>query len=272
MCGKTGRSAVSAQALMVPYGGTAGACPLRQRLARRGLVAQHFVVSHCRCLAVAWGRWIGGAIGGESMNQKWHRRAEDFKLFGEALQPLFLTLSAIGAVSTFFVAEVDRAEGREQEAKDRTFEARKPYLAKQLDLYSETTGVVGLLLATNPTKGDDYGEVLKRWTKLYQSELPLVADQHCVESELVAVDKAAWDYYQPASFGKEKGKIADERKAAKVVLESKACDLAFAMQAAVSKAWNTSRQKAGNSGAPSPACPPRPGTFQCPEVHQKEGL
>src|SRR5215467_8913489 len=119
MCGKTGRSAVSAQALMVPYGGTAGACPLRQRLARRGLVAQHFVVSHCRCQAVAWGRWIGGAIGGESMNQKW------------------------------------------QEAKDRTFEARKPYLAKQLDLYSETTGVVGLMLAMNPDKGDEYGEVMR---------------------------------------------------------------------------------------------------------------
>jgi hypothetical protein len=96
------------------------------------------------------------------MNQKWHPRAEDFKLFGEALQPLFLTLSAIGAVSTFFVAEVDWAEGREREAKDRTFEARKPYLSKQLDLYSETTGVVGLLLAVNPDKGDDYGEVLKR--------------------------------------------------------------------------------------------------------------
>jgi hypothetical protein len=102
--------------------------------------------------------------------------------------------------------------------------------------------------------------------------LPLVADQHCIESELVAVDKAAWDYYQPPSLGKGKEKVADERKAARSVLENKACDLAFAMQAAVSKAWDTSQRKAGNSGAASIACPPRPGTFLCPEVHQKEGL
>jgi hypothetical protein len=167
------------------------------------------------------------------------------------------------------VAEIDMADSREKEAKDRTVEVRKPYLAKQLELYSETTGVVGLMPAVNPN--NDYGKVVKDWTKLYLWELPLVAD-HCVETQLAAVDKAVWDYYQPPSFGKEEGKVAAERKAAKVVLEKKACDLAFAMQAAVSKAWSPSGQKAGSRGDASAACPTRPGTFVCPELHQREGL
>jgi hypothetical protein len=79
------------------------------------------------------------------MNEKWHRRAGDWKLIGEALQPFFLTLSALSAVVTFVWAEVEEVHGREKEAKDRMFEARKPYLAKQLELYSATTSVVGSL-------------------------------------------------------------------------------------------------------------------------------
>jgi len=43
------------------------------------------------------------------------------------------------SVATFVIAEIDEIGGRHIEAKDRLFEARKPYLAKQLELYSATT-------------------------------------------------------------------------------------------------------------------------------------
>jgi len=196
------------------------------------------------------------------MDEKWHKRAADWKLVGEALQPFFLGFGAIGAVLTFVVAEIDMADGREKEAKDRTFEARKPYLAKQLDLYSETISVVGLLMSVSPNAGDDFGNVLRRWTTLYLSELPLVADQPCVATRLSAVDKAVWAYYEAPS--------KDERKSRRVALKSAACDLAFAMQSAVSKTWDTSQPGSRNAQDAAAKCGPRPSTFVCPISHLKE--
>ena len=203
-----------------------------------------------------------GGKRGEHMDEKWSRRAGDWKLIGEALQPLFLVLSAIGAVVTFVIAEIDEIAGRHTEAKDRVFEARKPYLAKQLELYSATTSVVGSLLTVDPSDGNDYGMALGRWTKLYLSELPLFADHHCVTTQLAAVDAAIWAYYQAPS--------KDVRKQKKVVLENKACDLEFAMRSAVSRTWDTSQPGARNAEDAATACGPHPSTFVCPVLHQNE--
>src|SRR5258708_35013444 len=107
------------------------------------------------------------------MNAQWEQRAKDWKLIGEALQPFFLTLSAIGAAGTFLVSEIHKSEDRTKEALDRAEARSLPFYQKQLDIFAEAARV-SARLATTPETDPNYPAAIGRFWELYWGDLSMV--------------------------------------------------------------------------------------------------
>ena len=130
------------------------------------------------------------------MNAKWEQRAKDWKLVGEALQPFFLTLTAIGAAITFGVSEFHKAQDREIEANDRLETRSLAFYKKQLDTYAEATRIAARLAVT-PASDPGYPATITRFWELYWGDLSLVEsltedrmkfdDCHAIEEMMVNI-------------------------------------------------------------------------------------
>lgn len=76
----------------------------------------------------------------------------------------------------------------------REFEARKPFVQKQFDLYIETAAVVGRLTTLDP-KSEDWAKNSIRFWQLYWTELSLVEDRG-VELGMVRFGEALTAYHR----------------------------------------------------------------------------
>ena len=142
------------------------------------------------------------------MNAKWEQRAKDWKLIGEALQPFFLTLAAIGAAVTFLVSELHKAQDREIEAKDRLETRSLAFYQKQLDTYAEATRIAARLAVT-PASDPGYPATVARFWELYWGDLSLVESQtedrvkfddcHAIEEMMVNICET---YVSPTDPGR----------------------------------------------------------------------
>lgn len=96
------------------------------------------------------------------------------------------TLKAIaiaGAMITFAWGVFQYFDGREREASVRRIEAMKPFLDRQLALYTEATQVAAAIAAS--TDALEREAALQRFWRLYYGELVLVEDRS-VEAAMVA--------------------------------------------------------------------------------------
>jgi hypothetical protein len=123
-------------------------------------------------------------------------------------------------------AEAARQTARQQEdlARQnniRQFEARKPFVQKQFDLYNETAAVVGRLITLDP-KSDEWAKSSIRFWQLYWSELSVVEDK-AVEAAMVRFGNALQAFHR------------DQRT--QVDLQQASIDLAHALRKSIEESW-----------------------------------
>jgi len=73
-------------------------------------------------------------------------------------------------------AQLAQVEQARRESDARTFEARKPFLDKQLALYIETSQVTGQLVSADDLLDPEWKNKLRRFEQLYWTELSMVED------------------------------------------------------------------------------------------------
>lgn len=106
----------------------------------------------------------------------------------------------------------------------RQFEARRPFLEKQLALYSETAAIVGKLVTHDPSE-EAFREARLRFWQLYWSELSVVEDNG-VASQM----KQFGDALKQWETGTRAASAQDE-------LSTRAYFLAQALRASIDASW-----------------------------------
>ena len=96
------------------------------------------------------------------------------------------TLSILGAVATFAWGVFQYAENDKKQAETRRIEATKPFLDRQLKLYTEATQSAATLASTEDRS--ERAAAIKRFWSLYWGELALVEDKG-VEAAMVMLGK-----------------------------------------------------------------------------------
>lgn len=101
------------------------------------------------------------------------------------LESWIKVLTMLGALGTFTWGIVQFSVAQRLQAESRHLEARKPFLDRQLILYTEITRTAAVL-AAGALPGDDHlrGEAERRFWELYWGELALVEDRG-VEAAMV---------------------------------------------------------------------------------------
>jgi hypothetical protein len=96
-------------------------------------------------------------------------------------------LSILGAVATFAWGVFQYDQTQKQQAETRRIEATKPFLERQLALYTEATQIASTIATTNDKSKRE--SALERFWALYWGELALVEDAF-VEGAMVKLGEA----------------------------------------------------------------------------------
>ena len=96
-------------------------------------------------------------------------------------------LSIVGAVCTFAWGVVQFFQNQKQQGETRRIEATKPFLERQLLLYTEATQLASTIATTSNAKKKELSR--ERFWSLYWGELALVEDSH-VEAAMVNLGNA----------------------------------------------------------------------------------
>jgi hypothetical protein len=99
-------------------------------------------------------------------------------------------LSLLGAVITFSYGVFQYIRNEQRQAESRRVEATKPFLERQLKLYTEATQAAATLATSNDET--ERTAALKRFWSLYWGELALVEDRK-VEVAMVQFGKGLQD-------------------------------------------------------------------------------
>ena len=116
-----------------------------------------------------------------------------------------------------------REEAAKREADTRLFEAQRPFLTKQFDLYMETARVIGVLV-TSDVETSEWLAAKKRFLALYWSELSMVESRE-VEAAMIEFERRLGAYEETRS------------PAAKRALDHAAYGVAHAIRNSLQKAW-----------------------------------
>lgn len=136
--------------------------------------------------------------------------------FPEDLETWIKILTMVGAVIAFFWGVFQYLEGQREQTETRRIEATRPFLERQLKLYTVATQVAAAL-ATSTDERDISNAKIRFWA-LYWGELALVEDKR-VEAAMV-------------QFGR-----ALEEKGAGKDLDSFSLDIAHACRDSLADSW-----------------------------------
>jgi hypothetical protein len=103
------------------------------------------------------------------------------------LDKILKLIAICGAAVTFMWGLFQYFDGREREADVRRIEAMKPFLDRQLELYTEATQVTAAIAVSTDTA--ERTLALQRFWRLYYGELALVEDRS-VEAAMVVFGRA----------------------------------------------------------------------------------
>lgn len=134
------------------------------------------------------------------------------------LEQWLSALSAVGAVALFAWGVVVFIASQRQQATTRRIEATKPFLERQLSLYTSVTQAASVL-ANGYAGNGEYGAAQTAFWRLYWGELALVED-HRVEAAMV-------------EFGRS-GRTQDELKVASL-------NLAHACRDSLAESWGVTQ-------------------------------
>lgn len=151
--------------------------------------------------------------------------------------PVLVALAGgIWAVITYIdkqsVARLEEARIAEQEAQTRLLEAQQPFLERQLDLYFETSEVLGRLAMADPGS-DVFSTAEDRFWALYWSELSLV-ESHGVEAAMVRAGQTL-----PPYSGARRGDPSFDCLQSN--FQSSVYYVAHALRDAITERWGTGR-------------------------------
>lgn len=112
----------------------------------------------------------------------------------------------------------------------RQFEARRPFLERQLETYIQTTSVIGKIVTLEPGS-KDLEEAMRRFQQLYKGEIPLFGD--------TTVSLAAFNFDERLFKWEETLKANDPVKqvSAKIDLKTEAGRFAWIIGASIRDAW-----------------------------------
>lgn len=114
-------------------------------------------------------------------------------------------LSILGALATFAWGVFQYAENNKKQTESRRIEATKPFLERQLKLYTEATQSAATLATSEG--GSEKAAAIKRFWSLYWGELALVEDKD-VEAAMVALGKGLDRQASPAELKQLSLKLA----------------------------------------------------------------
>ena len=137
------------------------------------------------------------------------------------MQPMTLEawikiLTLVGAVVAFFWGAYQFLSTQRNQAETRRIEATRPFLDRQLKLYTEATQAAATL-ATSPSK-EEISSAKQRFWSLYWGELALVEDKR-VEAAMVQLGRAI-----------EQGKVGSE-------IQALSLSLAHACRDSLAESW-----------------------------------
>src|SRR5262249_1724903 len=163
----------------------------------------------------------------------------------------FITGIAVAAWIAFtWVSEqrkssIDRRAEAEKEAEVRLFEARKPFIAKQFELYVETAQVAGKLVSLVDSTAPDWDKFFRRYEQLYWTELSMVEDDGVKE----AMQSFA-DLLRSVNAWRSSSRPPQERSVPNEEIDDlrqRSYRLARALRASVEKSWQIDLSRpAGN--------------------------
>jgi hypothetical protein len=125
-------------------------------------------------------------------------------------------------------AEQTRQTEQDKLTRAREQEAQQPFLKKQLELYFETSQVIGKLVTLDAAQ-DEWKSAASRYWALYWSELSLV------EHEVV---KKAMQKYAGALVGYKKAPNDESRKS----LQDNTYNLAIALREGIASSWSSAKK------------------------------
>lgn len=146
-----------------------------------------------------------------------------------SLESWIKILTVVGAVIAFFWGAYQFLITQRGQAETRRIEATRPFLDRQLKLYTEATQAAATL-ATSSSK-DELSSAKERFWSLYWGELALVEDKR-VEAAMVQLGRAI-----------EQGKIGNE-------IHGLSLDLAHACRDSLAESWGVQQWRNPHS-APS---------------------
>ena len=138
---------------------------------------------------------------------------------GEKLESIIKILGAMIAIGGFLWGMFTYFDAREREAETRRIEAMKPYLERQLKLYTEATQIAATLATVTADSIED--KTMQRFWELYWGELALV--------ENADVEKAMVQFGQGLQNGYNKSR-----------LQQLSLELAHACRESLATSWGVS--------------------------------
>ena len=133
-----------------------------------------------------------------------------------SLEAWIKILTLVGAVAAFIWGAYQFLSTQRNQAETRRIEATRPFLDRQLKLYTEATQAAATL-ATSPSK-EDISSAKQRFWSLYWGELALVEDKR-VEAAMVQLGRAI-----------EQGKVGSE-------IQRLSLNLAHACRDSLAESW-----------------------------------
>ena len=137
-------------------------------------------------------------------------------------------LSILGAVVAFCWGVFQFVSGQNAQVETRRIEATKPFLERQLKLYTEVTQAAAILATSR--KPDELDVANKKFWTLYWGELALVEDKK-VEAAMVQFGQAL----EAGSVGKQ--------------LEGHSLTLAHACRDSLAESWGVSQWRNPNKNS-----------------------
>jgi|ERR1051326_547478 hypothetical protein len=127
-------------------------------------------------------------------------------------------------------AEAERQLQIKRENVARLLEARKPFIAKQLDLYVKTAQVAGELVASNSdtVQREKWLNTFGTFEQLYWTELSMVEDDTVKSAMQDLYQRLLWARQQPDVIPSDKWKDVQES----------AYRLARALRSSIEASWN----------------------------------
>ena len=145
-----------------------------------------------------------------------------------------LTVVIGGAWGLFTYINAQKAAGEQRQVEQekltraREQEAQQPFLKKQLELYLETSQVIGKLVTLDPAESDWKSAEARYWA-LYWSELSLV--EHDVVKQAMQKYAGALSGYKAAPGTQSKS-----------VLQDQTYKLAIALREGISSSWSSAKK------------------------------